>query len=102
MPNSNPKTKYYSKANRLEWRCKYCPKKYTLNGRTHCMKSHLKDIHDISKDSPREEKAKKRQLTIENAFISGSSNPQKCHCLQALILLVFHLIQTNLRFFIST
>src|SRR3981081_430457 len=79
MPNSNPETKYYSKANWLKWRCKYCPKKYTLNGGTCCMKSHLKDIHDISKNSPQEEKVKKRQLTIENAFISGSSNPQK-HC----------------------
>ena len=47
------------------------------------MKSHLKDIHDISKDSPREEKAKKRQLTIENALLSGSSNPQKRHRLQS-------------------
>src|SRR4030088_715953 len=83
IPDSNPETKYYSKANRLEWRCKYCTKKYALNGGTRCMKSHLKDIHDISKDSPQEEKAKKRQLTIENALISGSSNPQKCHCLQS-------------------
>src|SRR4030088_2981439 len=83
MPNSNPETKYYSKANRLKWKCKYCSKKYALNGGTRCMKSHLKDIHDISKDSLQEEKAKKRQLTIENALISGSSNPQKCHCLQS-------------------
>src|SRR4030081_1248553 len=70
MLNSNLETKYYFKANQLEWRCKYCPKKYALNGGTHCIKSHLKDIHDISKDSPQEEKAKKRQLTIENALIS--------------------------------
>ena len=83
MPNSNPETKYYSKANWLKWRCKYCPKKYTLNGGTCCMKSHLKDIHDISKNSLREEKAKKRQLTIENTLISGSSNPQKCRHLQS-------------------
>jgi hypothetical protein len=83
MPNSNPETKYYSKANRLEWRYKYCPKKYALNRGTRCIKSHLKDIHDISKDSLREEKAKKRQPTIENTLISGSSNPQKRRRLQS-------------------
>jgi hypothetical protein len=42
MPDVDPETKYWSKINgQLEWRCKYCPKRYALNGGTRCMKSHL-------------------------------------------------------------
>jgi hypothetical protein len=85
MPDLDIETKYYSTTNsQLEWRYKYCPKRYALNGGTRCMKSHLKTIHNISEDSPREERAKKRQLSIEDALATGSANPQKRRCLEIL------------------
>ena len=83
MPDPNPETKYYSQtSNKLEWRCRYCSKRYSLNGGTRCIMSHLKATHDINQDSPRREKARKRQLSIEDALISGLSNPQKRRRLQ--------------------
>lgn len=83
MPDPNAETKYYSQlGNKLEWRCRYCSKRYSLNGGTRCIMSHLKATHDINQDSPREEKAKKRQLSIEDALSSGLSNPQKRRRLQ--------------------
>lgn len=83
MPDPNPETKYYSQiSNKLEWRCRYCPKRYSLNGGTRCIMSHLNATHDINQRSPREERAKKRQLSIEDALTSGLSNPQKRRRLQ--------------------
>jgi hypothetical protein len=61
MPDVDPETKYRSKINgQLEWHCKYCPKRYALNGGTRYMKNHLQACHDIYHDSPRAEKVKKR------------------------------------------
>ena len=76
MPDLDIKTKYYLTTNsQLKWRCKYCPKRYALNGGTRCIKSYLKTIHNISEDSPREERAKKRQLFIKDALATGLANP---------------------------
>ena len=85
MPDLNIKTKYYLTTNsQLKQRCKYCPKRYALNKGTRCIKSYLKTIHNISKDSPREERAKKRQLSIKDALATGLVNPQKRRCLEIL------------------
>jgi len=78
MPDVDPETKYRSKINgQLEWRCKYCPKRYALNGGTRCMKSHLQACHDIYHDSPRAEKVKKRQRSIEEAIAYGAESTTK-------------------------
>ena len=70
------KTKYYSTTNsQLEWRCKYCPKRYALNGGTRYIKSYLKTIYNVSEDLPREERAKKRQLSIKDALATSLANP---------------------------
>jgi hypothetical protein len=78
MPDWDIETKYYSKTNgQMEWRCKYCPKRYAINGGTRCMKLHLKSVHEITEDSLRNERSKKRQISIEDALATGASNPQK-------------------------
>ena len=59
MPDIDIGTKYYSSTNKLEWRCKYCSKRYTLNGGTRLIKVHLKADHDISELSTRQEQINK-------------------------------------------
>jgi hypothetical protein len=77
MPDSNIETKYFSSTNRPEWRCRYCSKKYATNGGTRQIKAHLTEIHGISELSLRQERANKRQISIEDALITATSNPQK-------------------------
>ena len=78
MPDINPETLYYHPiSTKLEWRCKYCSKRYTLNGGTSIIKQHLKSAYGISENSPRQERILKRQRTIEEAIISGQNNPPK-------------------------
>jgi hypothetical protein len=78
MPDLDVDTKYHNQTtNKLEWRCKYCPKKYTVNGGTRCIKAHLKYSHEVTELSPRAEKAQKRQRSIEEAMVAGTGNPQK-------------------------
>ena len=78
MPDPNIEIKYYSKSNnQLEWRCKYCPKRYAINGGTRCIKLHLKSVHNTTKDSPRNERSKKRQISIEDALVTRAINPQR-------------------------
>lgn len=78
MPDPDAETKYYSKTNhQLEWRCRYCPKRYAVNGGTRLIKTHLKSIHEITEDSPRDIRARKRQVSIQDALVAGAANPQK-------------------------
>jgi hypothetical protein len=77
MPDIDTGTKYYSSINKLEWRCKYCSKRYTLNGGTRLIKVHLKTDHNISELSTRQERSIKRQLSIQDTLITATSNPQK-------------------------
>jgi hypothetical protein len=73
MPSANPETKYVNwKTKREEWRCKYCEKKYSLNGGTVIIKTHLLE-HGITDESPRLLTTKKRQLSIEEAVTNGES-----------------------------
>jgi hypothetical protein len=76
MPDEDPETKYFNLANgRMEWRCKYCPKKYLLNGGTRCPKVHLRAIHLIDEKSPRDNKVKKRQLSMEDSITMAKKYP---------------------------
>jgi hypothetical protein len=77
MPDVDIGTKYFSTTNKLEWRCKYCSKKYAVNGGTRLIKVHLKADHDVSELSARQERSIKRQLSIQDALITATSNPQK-------------------------
>ena len=77
MPDIDTGTKYYSTINKLEWRCKYCTKRYIVNGGTRLIKVYLKADHNISELSARQERPIKRQLSIQDALITATSNPQK-------------------------
>jgi hypothetical protein len=76
MPDEDPKTKYINQTNgRIKWRCKYCSKKYLLNSGTRCPKAHLRTIHLIHETSPRDNKTKKRQLSIEDSITMARKHP---------------------------
>jgi hypothetical protein len=78
MPDLDPETLYYHPTTtKLEWRCKYCPKKYAINGGTRLMKQHLITAHEISEGSSRQERLIKRQRTIEDAITFGEKHPRK-------------------------
>jgi hypothetical protein len=78
MPDLDTETLYYHPTTaKLEWRCKYCLKRYTLNGGTSIMKQHLKLVHGILESSPRQERLLKRQRTIEEAITFGEKHPRK-------------------------
>ena len=78
MPDLDAETLYYHPTTgKLEWRCKYCPKRYTLNGGTSIMKQHLKSVHGILESSPRQERLLKRQRTIEEAITFREKHPRK-------------------------
>lgn len=77
MPDPDIGTKYYSNTSKLEWRCKYCSKRYTINGGTRLIKSHLHADHGISELSIRQERSVKRQISIQDALVTATSNPQK-------------------------
>jgi BED zinc finger len=78
MPDVDPESLYYHPTTaKLEWRCRYCSKRYALNGGTRLMKQHLIAAHEISESSPRQQRVLKRQRTIEEAIISGQTNPRK-------------------------
>ena len=88
MPDSDAEALYYYPTTRkLEWRCKYCLKRYTLNGGTRVIKQHLLLAHTISETSPRQERIIKRQRTIEDAIKSGENNPRKRRHISANIAL---------------
>ena len=60
MPNEDPDTKYYNtRKGSLEWRCKYCPKTYALNGGTKILKAHLFNHHGINEGLCHEVSAQK-------------------------------------------
>jgi hypothetical protein len=77
MPHPDPETRYYAaedcgqhSTRNLVWKCKYCPdyvgKTYKLVGGNQCIITHLK-AHGITKDSPRQERAKRQQSVINLA-----------------------------------
>ena len=77
MPDPDIRTKYYSTTSKLEWRCKYCSKRYTINRGTRLIKSHLHADHGISELSIQQERSVKRQMSIQDVLVTATSNPQK-------------------------
>jgi hypothetical protein len=87
MPHPDPETRYYTaedcgqhSTRNLVWKCKYCPdyvgKTYKLVGGNQCIITHLK-AHGITKDSPRQERAKRQQSVINLAQKDAQIYPQK-------------------------
>ena len=66
----------------IEWRCKYCPKVYDLNGGTAVITDHLVDGpskygHSLERNSARDSRAKNQQASISAAMNQASENPRK-------------------------
>jgi len=59
-----------------EWRCRFCTANYKISGGTGTISDHLK-LHDITKDSAQDARAKNVQIDIEKAIQSAAENPQK-------------------------
>ena len=69
MPDEDPEIKYYNrKTGALEWRCRYCHKKYALNRGTRILKSYLRALYGITDKSSREITTQKRQLLLEESI----------------------------------
>ena len=78
MPDKDPETLYYHPTTtKLEWRCKYCSKRYAINGGTRLIKQYLIAAHEILEKSPRQERLIKRQRTIKEATTFGEKHPRK-------------------------
>ena len=78
MPDSDVEALYHHPTTgKLEWRCRYCVKRYALNGGTRVIKLHLVSAYDISESSPRHQHIIQRQRTIEEAISFGEKNPRK-------------------------
>jgi hypothetical protein len=78
MPDLDPETLYYHPTTtKLEWRCKYCPKKYAINSSTRLIKQHLITAHEISEGSSCQEHLIKCQRTIEDTITFGEKYPRK-------------------------
>lgn len=77
MPDVDIETKYFNSTKKPEWRCRYCSKRYAINGGTRLIKVHLTASHGISELSSCQERANKRQTTIEDALVTALANPQK-------------------------
>jgi hypothetical protein len=68
MPDPNTEYRYFSTTGKEEWRCKYCPKAYNINGGTRVIQRHLLEKHTKTEKSSREETSAKRQRSIEHAL----------------------------------
>ena len=64
MPNPDPEFLYSDPQNRIQWRCKYCPKIYLESGGTHAIVTHLEG-HDIRGSSSKDSKASQVQTSIQ-------------------------------------
>jgi hypothetical protein len=64
MPDKDRETRYFNKkTGNLEWRCRYCPKVYDLNGGSTIISNHLtgpvlKHGHELPRESVRDIKAR--------------------------------------------
>jgi len=47
MPDDDRNTLYKDTEGRIEWRCRYCPQKYLLNGGTSIITNHLIQKHEL-------------------------------------------------------
>ena len=83
MPDADKETRYFSKDSLLEWRCKYCPQTYDLNGGTKIITTHLttgspnKPGHGLEPESARIERVKNSQVAIDTAIVQAAEHPKK-------------------------
>jgi hypothetical protein len=78
MPDSDAEALYHHPTTgKLEWRYRYCAKRYTLNGGTRVIKLHLISAYDISESSPRQQYIIQRQRTIEKLLPLEKRTPER-------------------------
>jgi hypothetical protein len=78
MPDSDAEALYnHPTTGKLEWRCRYCVKRYALNGGTRVIKLHLVSAHDISESSPREEHIIHAREQLKKPLALEKGNPRK-------------------------
>lgn len=81
MVDPDPETRYFNtNTGALEWRCKYCPKVYDLNGGTAVITDHLtasvtRGAHNLERDSARDSHARNQQISIHTAIQNAATNP---------------------------
>jgi hypothetical protein len=68
MPAPDTEYRYFGTTGKEEWRCKYCPKAYSINGGTRVIQRHLLEKHKKTEKSSREDTSAKRQRSIEQAL----------------------------------
>ena len=67
MLNPDPEFLYSDPQNRIQWRCKYCPKIYLESGGTHAIVTHLEG-HDIRESLSKDSKASQVQTLIQHTL----------------------------------
>jgi hypothetical protein len=78
MPDEDANMRYLNSRGLVEWRCKYCIHgRYQISGGSRSIIHHLKQSHNINEASPREEKTKSQQISIEQATKHAAENPHK-------------------------
>lgn len=78
MPSENKHHIYRDKKGRIQWKCQHCDRCYLESGGTRVIINHLRYVHQITEQSPREEKRHRVQGSIEAAMaIAASSTSYK-------------------------
>ena len=77
MPDKDRETEYYSKDDKLEWRCKHCPTTYLLSGGTGNITGHLIEEHGLEQHSTRDTQVKNTQKSITDVFAESEKHPHK-------------------------
>jgi hypothetical protein len=78
MPDDDINTRYLNSKGLVEWRCRYCIHgRYQISGGSRCVVHHLSKFPNISEASPRQERAKLQQISIEQAAKNAAENPHK-------------------------
>jgi hypothetical protein len=76
MPDPDPEYLYSDQRDRIQWRCKYCPKVYLESGGTHVIKTHLEG-HNIQETLPKDHKGLRVQASIQQALERAKEHEHK-------------------------
>ena len=101
MPAPDTEYRYFSTTGKEEWRCKYCPKAYSINGGTRVIQRHLLEKHKKTEKSSREDTSAKRQRSIEHALELSQNQSFKRRKLNTFSVIASHLMVTS-RSYISS
>jgi hypothetical protein len=77
MPDKDRETRYQTVDKRDEWRCRYCPQRYLVDGGTTIITAHLTTKHGLEAESLRDQQVKNQQITINEALREAENHPQK-------------------------